>query len=141
MPDLRPNLKIHAVVLAILLCATLMWVALGKTEQSSARLFFGVFAIVISAVLIYVYRKEATLAYEHIIVAGTITAIKKRPRRKQVIKYRFVALNGAEFIGKSDWEGQINVGREIVVLYNPLDPRTNQPLERFLFYSFQAYGH
>lgn len=140
LPDLRPSLRIHAVGLAILLCATLAFIALDGAEHTWTRIFFGVFGIPVSVLLVHVYRKEASLAYNHMIVAGVITAIKTRPRRRQRIKYRFVALNGVEYTGKSDWQGRTNRGAEIVVLYNPLQPATNQPLKRFLFYSFRTYG-
>jgi hypothetical protein len=138
VPDLRPSLRIHAVILATLFCATLAFVAMDRTEQIAVRVFFALFGMVISIVLLYAYRKEAMLAHNHMVVAGTVAAIRTRPRGQRVIKYTFVALNGTEYIGKSDWGGRINIGAEIVVLYNPLEPTANQPLRRFLFYSFQT---
>jgi hypothetical protein len=140
MPDLRSSLKIHAVILAILCCATLAFVAMDRTEQIAVRVFFGLFGIGISIVLLYAYRKEAMLAHDHMVVGGTVTAIKTRPRGQRRIKYRFVALNGLEYTGKSDWGRQINTGAEITILYKPLEPTVNQPLRRFLFYSFQTDG-
>jgi len=140
MPDLRPSIKIHAVGLAILFCATLAFVAIDRTEQIAVRVFFGFFDIGISIVLLYAYRKEATLAHDHMAVGGIVTAIKTRPRGQRRIKYRFVALNGLEYTGKSDWRRQINTGAEIVILYKPLEPTVNQPLRRFLFHSFQTDG-
>lgn len=140
MPNLRTSLKIHAVGLAILFCTTLAFVAMDRTEQIARRLFFGLFDIGISIVLLHVYRKEALLAHDHMVVGGTVTAIKTRPRGQRWIKYRFVALNGLEYTGKSDWGRQITRGAEIAILYKPLEPTVNQPLRRFLFYSFQADG-
>ena len=126
--------------LAILFCATLALIAMDGAEQISTRIFFGLFAIGISIILLYAYRKETMLAHDHMIGTGIVTATKTRPKRRQMIKYRFVALNGMEYTGKSDWERGANVGTEIVVVYNPLQPTANRPLRRFLFYSFQAYG-
>jgi hypothetical protein len=140
MPDLRSSLKIHAVVLAILFCATLAFAAMDRTEQIAVRVFFGIFDIGISIVLLYAYRKEALLAHDHMVVGGTVTAIKTRPPGQRRIKYTFVALNGLEYTGKSDWSRQIKTGAEIVILYKPLEPIVNQPLRRFLFYSFQIDG-
>jgi len=140
MPDLRSSLKIHAVGLAILFCATLAFVAMDRTEQIAVRVFFGIFDIGISIVLLYAYRKEAILAHDHMVVGGTVTAIKTRPRGQRTIKYRFVALNGLEYTGKSGWGRQINTGAEITILYRPLEPTVNQPIRRFLFYSFQTDG-
>jgi len=140
MPDLRSRLKIHAVVLAILFCATLAFVAMDKTEPIAVRVFFGLFGIAISIGLVYAYRKEAILAHDHMVVGGTVTAIRTRPRGQRRIKYRFVALNGLEYTGKSDWGRQVNTGAEIAILYKPLEPTVNQPLRRFLFYSFQTDG-
>ena len=78
------------------------------------------------------------LAHDHMIVAGTISASRARSRGKHMIEYKFVALDGREYTGKSDWERRPTIGTEIVVLYNPLHPSTNQPFKRFLFYSFQT---
>jgi hypothetical protein len=140
MPDLRPSLRIHAVVIAALFAATVAFVTMDRTEQTSTRLFFGVLGIGISITLIYAYRKETMLAHDHMIVAGTITEIKTRLRRRQMIKYKFLALNGLEYTGESDWEKRTTVGAEIIVLYKPLQPSVNQPRKRFLFYSFEPYG-
>jgi hypothetical protein len=46
------------------------------------------------------------------------------------IKYRFVALNGVEYRGESDWGSRrISAGADVVILYNPLQPTVNQPLK------------
>jgi hypothetical protein len=140
MPNLRPSLRIHAVI-AILLCMTLAFVAVTRTEEIAARLFFGFLGVVVTVVLISAYRKETALAHDHMIVVGTITDIMTGRRGGHTIKYRFVALNGSEYTGESDWGARrISMGADVVVLYNPLQPTINQPVTRFLFYSFQPYG-
>src|SRR5262249_20379602 len=142
MPNIRPNMRVHAVVSAILLCIALGLVAMTRTEQVGARLFFGVFDIVITFALIYEYRKETILAHDHAIVAGTVTNILPGRRGGRRIKYRFVALNGLQYRGESDYWRRLpmGVGSDVVLLYRPLEPTVNQPVQQFLFYSFQSYG-
>ena len=141
MQSVQPNVRIHAVVLAIVLCMTLLFVAMTRTEEMAARLFCGLFGVIIGVVLVYAYRKEACLAYTHLIVSGAITDVARGRRGSLKIKYRFVALNGVEYRGESNWGSRrISVGEDVVIAYNPRDPTINQPLKGFLFYSFQPYG-
>jgi hypothetical protein len=124
-----------------MLCLTLLFVALTRREEFITRLFFGVFSLVISAVLTAIYRKETMLANDHLIASATVTEVTRVRRGRRHIKYRFVALNGLEFRGESDWGRKtISGGTSITIMYKSLDPAVNQPLARFLFYSFDAYG-
>jgi hypothetical protein len=141
MRSLRPTLRIHAVAVAIMLCLTLVFVALTRTEELIARLFFGFFSLVVPAMLIAIYRKETMLANDHLIASATITEVTRGRRGRRNIKYRFVALNGVEYRGESDWARKIaSGGTSVTIMYKPLAPAVNQPLTRFLFYSFDAYG-
>lgn len=142
MPTVRPNVRVHAVVVVILLCITLGFVATTRTEKTAARIFFGAFGIVIAVALIYTYRKEAMLAHDHMIGAARVTDVMIGRRGGRMIKYRFVALNGLEYTGESNYWGRlpILVGADVVVVYSPLQPTVNRLLKQFLFYSLQPYG-
>ena len=141
MADLKPTVRV-SVVVAILLCTTLGFVSMTGTEQTAARFFFGGFDLVIAFALIYEYRKEAILARDHIIVGAVVTDIRTGRRGGRRIKYKFVALNGLQYRGESDYWGRLSIslGSDILVLYSPLQPTINQPLKQFLFYSFQPCG-
>jgi hypothetical protein len=71
--------------------------------------------------------------------SGTITELKTRARGRRSVKYEFVAFDGKQYQGESDWGTQRgSTGSEITVLYMPLDPTVNIPLKRFLYYSFRT---
>jgi hypothetical protein len=142
MQSLRATLRIHVVVLAVLLCLTLAFVAITTDEGLIARLFFGLFCSVIAGVVLVVYRKESAIAEDHVIVSGTVTEVKLGHRGRRNIRYHFVALDGLQYGGESDWGvvKPISVGADLLVLYKPLDPAVNQPLTRFWLYSFHAYA-
>ena len=141
MHALRPTLRIHVVTVAIMLSLTLLFVAFSRKEELIARLFFELFSLVVPAVLIMIYRKETTLADDHLIASAAVTEVTRGRRGRRYIKYRFIALNGLEYRGESDWGRSTGSGEtSVTVMYKTLDPAVNQPLTRFLFYSFDAYG-
>ena len=70
-----------------------------------------------------------------------MTEVKTGRRGGRNIEYRFVALDGVQYEGESDWGARsVGVGNNLLVLYKSLDPAVNLPVTRFLFYSFDAYG-
>jgi hypothetical protein len=140
MQNLRASLRIHRIALAVLLCLTLTFVAITSRQESLARFFFGFFSLATAGVLLVVYRKETAIADSHLVASGTVNAVKAGHRGGN-IEYCFVAFNGVQYSGESDWDGEpIRVGTNFQVLYKTLDPAINQPLKQFLFYSFDAYG-
>lgn len=137
MQSLRGNLRVHAVALAILICLTLAFVSLTSKDAVS-RIFFGLFCLGVSGVVIAEYRKETILSEGHLVGSGTITEVRTGARGRRSIKYQFVAFDGKQYRGESGWgTRRVTVGSEISVLYMPLDPTVNIPLKGFLFYSFQ----
>lgn len=141
MQSLRASLRIHVVSLVVLLCVTLAFVAITSKQEPNARFFFGFFCLAIAGVLIAVYRKETAIADSHVVASGSVTEVKPGRRRSRNIKYRFVAFNGVQYGGESDWGAKpVLVGTNLLVLYKPLDPAVNLPLTRFLFYEFDVYG-
>jgi hypothetical protein len=141
MESLRASLRVHVVAIAVLLCMTLAFVAITSKGEPTARFFFGFFFVAVVGVLLAVYRKETAIAESHAVASGTVTDVKRGRRWGRNIQYRFVAFNGAQYEGESDWGARsIGVGNGLLVLYKSLDPAVNLPLTRFLFYSFDAYG-
>jgi len=140
MQSLRATLRIHVIALAISLCLTLAFVAITTKEGLVARFFFGLWCLIIGGVLLTVYRKESAIAADHTTVSSTVTEVKVGHRGRRNIHYRFVALNGVQYKGESDWGVKpISVGADLLVLYKSLDPAVNRPLARFWLYSFHTY--
>jgi len=140
MQTVRASLRVHAVGVAILLCLTLAFVAL-TSKDTVPRIFFALFCLVLTGISIAVYRKESALAQDHLVVRGTVTELTKGRRGGRGIKYQFVAFDGKQYRGESDWGAQrVQVGSEVLVLYQPLNPAVNLPVTRSLFYSFRSYG-
>jgi hypothetical protein len=139
--SLRASIRIHAVAIAVLLCFTLAFVAATSNQELIARFIFGFFCLAIAGVLLDVYRKETAIAESYVVGSGTVTEVTTGGRRNLNIKYHFVAFNGVQYGGESDWSSKaIGVGTNLLVMYKSLDPAVNLPLKRFLFYSFFAYG-
>jgi hypothetical protein len=121
-----------------MLCLTLAFVAL-TSKDAAPRVFYGIFFLLVTGVAVAEYRKETSLAAGHLVGNGTITELKTRARGRRSVKYQFVAFDGKQYQGESDWGTQrVSVGSEIPVLYLPLDPTVNVPVKRFIFYSFHA---
>jgi hypothetical protein len=138
MQPLRGSLRVHAVALAVLLCLTLAFVAL-TSRDAVPRIFSGLFCLGVSGVALAEYRKETILSESHLVGSGTITEVKTGARGRRSINYQFVAFDGKQYKGESDWGRQrVWVGSEIPVLYMPLNPTVNGPSKRFLFYSIQS---
>jgi hypothetical protein len=138
MLPLRASLRVHVAAIAVLLCLTMAFVAL-MSKDAAPRVFYGVFFVLITGVAVAVYRKETSLAEGHLVGSGTITELKTGARGRRSVKYEFVAFDGKQYQGESDWGTQrVSIGSEIPVLYMPLDPTVNVPLKRFLYYSFHA---
>jgi len=73
------------------------------------------------------------------VVSSTVTELRTGSRGRSNIKYEFVAMDGKQYRGQSDWGAhRVQVGSEVPVLYKPLDPAVNLPLPRFLFFSFRT---
>lgn len=140
MENLRASCRIHVVALSGLICLTLAYVAITDADPI-ARIFFGFFAVVLAVTLAGRFRKESRLAPGHLVGHATVRELKRGRRGRINIKYDFVALDGKQYQGRSDWsERSIHVGSTLSVTYNPEDPSLNQPLRLFLFYSLQPYG-
>ena len=138
MLPLRASLRVHVAAIAVLVCLALAFVAL-TSKEAAPRAFYGIFFLIITGIAVAEYRKETSLAEGHLVGNGTITELKTRARGRRSVKYQFVAFDGKQYQGESDWGSQrVSVGSEIPVLYMPLDPMLNIPLKRFLFYSFNA---
>lgn len=138
MPQLRASLRTHVAAIAVLLCLTLAFVAC-TSKDTAPRVFSGIFFLLVTGVAVTEYRKETSLAESHLVGNGTITELKTRARGRRSVKYQFVAFDGKQYQGESDWGTQrVRVGSEIPVLYMPLDPTVNVPLKLCLFYSFDA---
>ncbi len=136
--SVRPSLRIHVVGIAILLCMTLAFVAL-TSKDATPRILFVLFCLVFTGTLIAEYHKESVLAEDHLLASSTVTELKRGRRGRRSIRYQFVAFDGKQYRGESDWGAQkVQVGSEVLVLYKPLDPAVNLPLPRFLFYSFRT---
>jgi len=141
MGSFRASLRVHVIAIVVLLCLTLAFVAITSKGEPSARFFFGFFSVAVVAVMFVVYRKETAIAESHVVASGTVTEVKTGRRGGRNIEYRFVALDGVQYEGESDWGARsVGVGNNLLVLYKSLDPAVNLPLTRFLFYSFDAYG-
>ncbi len=68
-----------------------------------------------------------------------MTKLKAGSRGRRNISYQFVAFDGKQYRGESDWGAQrVQVGNEVLVLYRTLDPAASLPLPRFIFYSFPS---
>lgn len=138
MQSLRPSLRIHVAGIAALICVTLAFVAV-TSKGLAPRIFFGLFCLTVTGTLLALYRKESVLAEGHLVVSSTVTELKTGKRGRPNIKYEFVAFDGKQYRGQSDWGAQrVHVGAEVPVLYKPLDPAVNLPLVRFLFFSFRT---
>jgi hypothetical protein len=141
MESFRASLRVHVVAIAVLLCLTLAFVAMTSKGEPITRFFFGFFSAAAVGVLLSVYRKETAIAESHVVASGTVTEVKTGRRGGRNIEYHFVAFNGGQYEGESDWGARsIGVGSSLLVLYKSLDPAVNLPVTRFLFYSFDAYG-
>jgi hypothetical protein len=137
MESLRANLRIHVVALALLLCSTLAFVAVTSSHELLVQFIFGAICLGITGVSLAVYRKESGIADNHLVVTGTVSEVNRGGRRGgRTIKYGFVAADGVQYAGESNWFGNIGAGSDVTVLYKPLDPTINLPLKQFLFYSF-----
>jgi hypothetical protein len=124
--------------IAILLCLTPAFVAL-TTRDALPRIFFSLSCVALTGVVLALYRKESLLAEDHLVARATVTELKKGRRGSRSISYEFVAFDGKQYQGDSDWGAQkVQVGNEVPVLYRTLDPAVNLPLPRFLFYSFPS---
>jgi len=135
---LRPSFRWYVAVLAALICAVLCFVAV--TAHAPRAIFFYLFAVVIAVVLALVYRREATLVQNFLVVSGTVTALNKT-RRGYAIRYEFRALDGKGYEGEADLSPVHKTleGERTAVLYNPLDPILNLPVNGFMFYSFTSW--
>jgi len=111
MQSFRASLRVHVVAIAVLLCLTLAFVAIMSKEEPIVRFFFGFFSVAIVGVLLAVYRKETAIAESHVVGSGTVTEVKTGRRGGRNIEYRFVAFNGVQYEGESDWGAKpIGVG-------------------------------
>jgi hypothetical protein len=138
MQTLRPSLRIHVAGIAVLLCVTLAFVAV-TSKDAAPRIFFALFCLALTGTLLALYRKERVLAEGHLVVSSTVTELRTGSRGRPNLKYEFVAIDGKQYRGQSDWGAQrVQVGSEVPVLYKPLDPAVNLPLPRFLFFSFRT---
>jgi hypothetical protein len=107
----------------------------GNTAQ---RIFFGVACPILGGVIVVIYRRERSLAECHVIANGEVTRLRKK-RRGHDIVYQFRASDGKKVRGESTWSrwyGRVQVGTEVLVLYDPNNPDRNQPAKAFLFYAF-----
>jgi hypothetical protein len=142
MESLRAMLRIYVVALALLVSATLAFVAITTKDGLIAQLFLAIWCFIITAVVLSVYREESAIAQNPIPVSGIVSEVKLGHRGRRRVRYQFVALDGARYEGESDWGvvKPITVGSDLVVLYKSLDPAVNRPLKRFWLYSFHPYG-
>jgi hypothetical protein len=135
--SLRPEFRFAVVFLWTFADTVLIWVALTDIVRS-ARIFFGVAALVGLAVLVFWLRREAALARNHLIASATVIS-RRRRRRTTVLTYRFTALDGNAYEGETSVSRlQKKLPEVLTVLYNPLDPTTSEPEERFIFYRFRS---
>ena len=138
MQTLRLSLRIHVVGIAVLLGVTLAFVAV-TSKDTAPRIFFALFCLALIGTVLALYRKESALAEGGLVVSGTVTELRTGSRGRPNIKYEFVAMDGKQYRGQSDWGAhRVQVGSEVPVLYKPLDPAVNLPLPRFLFFSFRT---
>jgi len=142
MQSLRATIRIYVVALALLLSATLAFLAITTKDGLIARFFGGLWCSITAGVVLSAYRKESGIAQNPVPVSGTVIEVKLGNRGRRTVRYQFVASDGTRYEGQSDWGvvKPITLGSDLVVLYKLLDPSVNKPLTRFLLYSFQPYG-
>ena len=138
MRSLRAHLRSYAIALALVFCLTLAFVTV-TSHNTVSMIFWGAFTLATSGFLIGLFRKEKTIAEDHLTARSTVTSVSSGRRGGLTITYVFIALNGKEYGGSSDWWGKkVQVGSELPVMYKTLKPELNLPSMQFLFYSFRA---
>jgi len=102
MLPLKASLRVHVAVIAVLLCLTLAFVA-TTSQDTAPRVFYGIFFLLVTGAALAEYRKETSLAEGHLVGNGTITELRIGVHGKRSVKYRFVAFDGKQYQGESDW--------------------------------------
>ena len=125
----------------VLACAVLGWI--GFTDQDLlARMFFGVFSVLASGLLLFVISEESALASNHMFASGEVLSYSRRtgPKGSPKVHYRFVALDGHRYEVSSNLFNtqRFQTGQQIPILYNPLMPSKSKPLGGFIFYHFHV---
>lgn len=138
MTVLRAVFRAHVAILLFLISLTLAFAAYAD-PSTSARIVWGLACVFISVFGLFEFRKENRLAAHHLLTRGVVVAVKQR-RRGYDITYEFAALDGAIYTGEYATSRRMNQGKQIGVLYLPLNPSSNKPTSDFLFYSFQPWA-
>jgi type IV secretory pathway VirB2 component (pilin) len=139
--SLTGQFRYVVLVVWVLVCGVLGWV--GFTDQDLlARIFFGVFLVLASGLLLFFIREESALASNHMFVSGEVLSYSRRSGRRggPKVHYRFVALDGRRYEVSSNLFStqRFRTGPQISILYNPLMPQKSKPLAGFIFYRFDG---
>ena len=97
--SLRATIRIYVVALALLLSATLAFLAITTKDGLIARFFWGLWCSITAGVVLSAYRKESGIAQNPVPVSGTVIEVKLGNRGRRTVRYQFVASDGTRYEG------------------------------------------
>ena len=131
-PTLQPHLRVFITVFAICSCVALASVA--YIETGGGRVVPALLCVAFATVTAENVLRETRVVQNCLSTEGTITDYRESGRGAHV-RYRFIAVDGAEYKGNSFCNPrELALAGPIDLAYNSHNPDLNLPLRKFVFY-------